>query len=355
MHLPASSLELELHRLPLEPASLLRRGGVQAQSQPQPQAQPLQGLAHPHASALKIRTQCPACLSASLSVVYEEPYTGKGMQTYLARHYEGHAGRAADSGVYALARCNKCSLVFQRQVPEGALLEEIYNSWVPGTELEREHRNYSLDEYRYLAEQVQFIIQHFGLAPGELDALDFGFGWAHWSKMAMGFGCNVWGVELSEERARHGRSAGLRVVGLGDLPARRFRFINTEQVFEHLTEPRLVLEKLRDALSGDGIIKISVPNAVGALKKISEGKNFGALSVNDQMPIAPLEHINAFSHESLVAFGKEFGLKPLRPSFYRLFNSASGLMQPKNLARAMARPFYRHVFPRTTFVYFVRG
>lgn len=349
MHLPASSLELP--RLPIEPASPLRRGGVQAARQ----AHALQDLPHPHEAALKTRTCCPACLSPSLSVIYEEAYSGAGIQAYLARHYEGHAGKAADAGAYTLARCDHCSLVFQQQVPGGALLEDIYNSWVPGTELEREHRNYSLDDYRYLAEQVQFVIQHFGLAPGELDALDFGFGWAHWSKMAMGFGCNVWGVELSEERARYGRSVGLRVVGLADLPSRRFRFINTEQVFEHLTEPRLVLEKLRDALSGDGIIKISVPNAVGALKKISRGKNFAALSVNDQMPIAPLEHINAFSHDSLVAFGKEFGLKPLRPSLYRLFNSASGLMQPRNLARVVARPFYRHVFPRTTFIYFVRG
>jgi len=349
MNMPASSLEFP--RMPVEPAPSQRRENL-----PTPrQMRGLQGSTLPRESALKTRTNCPACRSSVLSVVYQEPYTGPGMQAYLERQYEGHASRTAEAGVYTLARCEHCGLVFQQQVPDDALLGEIYNDWVPGTDLEREHRNYSLDEYRYLAEQVQFIIQYFGLPPGELDALDFGFGWAHWSKMAMGFGCNVWGVELSEERAQYGRSVGLRVVGLADLPPRRFRFINTEQVFEHLTEPRLVLEKLRDALSGDGVIKISVPDAAGALKKISHGKNFGALSANDQMPIAPLEHINAFSHESLVAFAKELGLKPLRPSLYRLFNSASGLLQPRNLAREIARPVYRHIFPRTTFVYFVRA
>jgi hypothetical protein len=31
------------------------------------------------------------------------------------------------------------------------------------------------------------------------------------------------------------------------------------------------------------------------------------------------------------------------------------LLQPKNLARVLARPIYRHIFPRTTFVYFVRA
>jgi len=351
MNMMPASPSLEFPRLPVEPASPSRR-----QDLPTPrQARAFGGATLPRESSLKTRACCPACLSSSLAVVYQEPYTGPGMQAYLARHYEGHASRTAEAGVYTLARCQDCGMVFQQQVPDDALLGEIYNDWVPGTELEREHRNYSLDEYRYLAEQVQFIIQHFGLPPGELDALDFGFGWAHWSKMAMGFGCNVWGVELSKERAEYGRSVGLRVVGLDDLPPRRFRFINTEQVFEHLTEPRQVLEKLRDALSGDGVIKISVPNAAAALKKIGQSKNFGTLSPGEQMPIAPLEHINAFSHDSLVAFGKEFGLKPLRPSLYRLYNSASGLLQARNLARAIARPVYRHIFPRTTFVYFVRA
>jgi transcription elongation factor Elf1 len=349
MNMPASSLELP--HLPLGSPLPARGEGVQ----PPYRAQPIRNTALPHESALKTRTECPGCRSASLSVVYEEPYTGPGIQAYLTRHYEGHASGSANSGVYTLARCNSCGLAFQQQVPGENLLGEIYNGWVPGTEFEREHRNYSLDEYRYLAEQVQFIIQYFGRAPAELDMLDFGFGWAHWSKMAMGFGCKVWGVELSEERARHGASVGLRVISLADLPSRRFHFINTEQVFEHLTEPRLVLGKLRDAMASDGILKISVPNAVSVLKKISQGQKFGALSADDQMPIAPLEHINAFTHDSLVAFGQEFGLQPLRPSLLRLYNSASGLLQPKNLARVLARPIYRHIFPRTTFVYFVRA
>ncbi|WP_411885759.1 class I SAM-dependent methyltransferase [Polaromonas sp. YR568] len=346
MNMPARSFEF-----PRLPEAL-----VPSAKKPAP-ARPVQRPHSPLAqeSAMKVRTQCPACLGASLSVLYEEPYRGAGLQAYLTRHYEGHATDAADAGTYALARCEGCGLVFQQQVPGDALLGEIYNGWVPGTDLEREHRDYSLDEYRYLAEQVQFIIQHFGLPPGELDILDFGFGWAHWSRMAMAYGCNVWGVELSEERAQHGKSVGLRVVGLADLPARRFRFINTEQVFEHLTEPRAVLAQLRDALSCDGVIKISVPDAAASLKKIGQAGDFGALSAQQQMPIAPLEHINSFSHDSLIAFGKEFGLKPLHPSFYRLYNSASGLLQLKNLARALARPVYRHIFPRSTFVYFVRA
>ena len=65
--------------------------------------------------------------------------------------------------------------------------------------------------------------------------------------------------------------------------------------------------------------------------------------------------INSFTHDSLVAFGKTVGLKPVRPSFYQLYNSASGMLQPKNVARVVARSVYRHVYPRSTFVYFERA
>lgn len=306
-------------------------------------------------SAMRPRNYCPCCLSVTLEEIYSEPYSSRGVQDYLRTHYEGKASHTADDGLYVLARCVHCSLSFQKYIPEDAFLDEIYNQWVPGTDFEREHRNYSLQEYRYLAEQVQFVIQHLGRPPGDLHMLDFGFGWAHWSRMAMAYGCRVSGVELSEERAGHGRSVGIQVVPLDTLPNRAFHFIHTEQVFEHLADPRTVLDRLVAALAPGGLIKISVPDSAASLKKIQRGESFGSLSAKDKMPIAPLEHINAFDHASLVAFGRAAGLQPVRPSFFRLYNAASGLLQLKNLARVLARPVYRHVFPRSTFVYFERA
>lgn len=306
-------------------------------------------------TAMQTRSCCPACLSVPLTEVYREPYTSDGIQSYLKTQYEGKASHTADDCLYVLARCQNCGLSFQKYIPGDQFLGEIYNSWVPGTDFEREHRNYSLDEYRYLAEQVQFVIQHLGRPPADVRMLDFGFGWAHWSRMAMAYGCRVSGVELSQERGAHGQSVGIELLTLDGLPDQAFDFIHTEQVFEHLTEPRAVLDRLVAALAPGGLIKISVPDAVASLKKIEGGQSFASLSAKDKMPIAPLEHINAFSHASLVAFGKAAGLRPVRPSFYRLYNSASGLLQLKNLARVLARPVYRHVFPRNTFVYFERA
>lgn len=235
------------------------------------------------------------------------------------------------------------------------MLDQIYNGWIPGTELDSDRRNYSLSDYQYLAEQVQFIIDHFGLAPSDLNVLDFGFGWGHWARMAMAYGSNVSGVELSNERMQHGESVGIKILALADLPAQKFHFINTEQVFEHLTEPRLVLDKLVQALSVDGVIKISVPDSKESLKKLNHLKDFGALTSEHQMALAPMEHVNSYTHDSLVQLGRSVGLKKICPSFYKLFNSASGLLEVQKFLRVAIRPFYRHIYPRSTFIYFVRA
>jgi hypothetical protein len=295
---------------------------------------------------------CPSCLGSSVRVVYAQPYASDGIQAYLDRQYDGNATDAANDAEYTLAQCGQCGLVYQVSVPNDALLTEVYGPWSRGTALEVEHRNYSLDEYRYLAEQVQFVIEHFGRHPAELEVLDFGFGWAHWARMAMGFGCNVSGVELSEERKDYARRFGIQVLEHGSLPERRFHFINTEQVFEHLVQPKDILQQLVRSLAPGGVIKISVPDCRSALGKIRHGARFESLGTDDQMQIAPLEHINSFDHASLVNLGRECGLRPMRPSFAKLINSASGLLRPKSLARTLGRPFYRHVYPRSTFVYF---
>jgi SAM-dependent methyltransferase len=307
----------------------------------------------PLQTAATIRRHCcPSCLGSSFQVVCAELYSSRGIQAYLERQYDGNASAAANDSEYALARCERCGLAFQVHVPNDALLTEVYGPWSRGTALEVEHRNYSLDEYRYLAEQVQFVIEHFGRPPAELEVLDFGFGWAHWARMAMGFGCNVSGVELSEERKNYGRRWGIQVLEHGRLPAGRFHFINTEQVFEHLVQPREILQELVRSLAPGGVIKISVPDCKSALGKVRRGVRFENLDADDQMQIAPLEHINSFDSASLVNLGRECGLRPMRPSFAKLYNSASGLLRPKSLARTLGRPFYRHVYPGSTFIYF---
>ena len=96
--------------------------------------------ATPHQS-VKLRYRCPACRSTSLTTIYQEPYRADSIQNYLKRHYEGRASQAADHYTFQLSSCAACGLVFQQQVPDDDMLGEIYNGWVPSTELDRDRKS----------------------------------------------------------------------------------------------------------------------------------------------------------------------------------------------------------------------
>jgi SAM-dependent methyltransferase len=272
---------------------------------------------------------------------------------FLISHYCGRAelSRLA-CATFEVDRCTACGLVFQRAVPAGALLNDIYDRWIPASERENLHQARQLSDYRYLAGQVEFLIQYFKVKPSQLRVFDFGLGWAEWATMARSYGCRVVGAELSVERVEHARSIGIEVIDWQDIPNQEFHYINTEQVFEHLVEPRKTLEHLARSLRDDGLIKVSVPNGRGVEKRLKRLSGMASVEREYLKPVQPLEHINCFDYSSLVALGREVGLVPVRPRLRLMFNGASGWFEPKHAMKNLLRPIYRHVYPRSTFVYF---
>jgi 2-polyprenyl-3-methyl-5-hydroxy-6-metoxy-1,4-benzoquinol methylase len=307
-----------------------------------------------HRPILVRREHCPACRRTSTRTLYSEPLDSPAITRYMQDHYGRRVERDFAGYDYELAQCEHCGLAFQAQVPAPELLEEIYDHWLPATERAAVAARWGLDDYRYLAEQVTFMLDHFRQPPSAIKALDFGFGWAEWARMAGAYGVDVCGAELSQLRIDYAKSVGIPIVDSGALPQGEFHFINTEQVFEHLLEPGDMLERLAGALRPGGLVKISVPNSAKSIRKLLGAGNFAALDAGEIMPIAPFEHINAFTVDSLTALGREAGLVPLRPSLRKLYHASSGWMEPKSALKTLARPVYRHLYPKSTFVYFAR-
>ncbi|MEO8464135.1 MAG: class I SAM-dependent methyltransferase [Gammaproteobacteria bacterium] len=301
------------------------------------------------------RERCPGCGSTAFNFIVRESFESLALKTYFEQHYEGRADLKLLKGFsYELVRCRDCGLGYQRTIPGTHLLNQIYEHWIPPTEKERLQRQYDLNDFRYWAEQVQFLVQYLRLSPHSIRVFDFGLGWSEWASMARAFGCQVAGAELSPARIQHARSIGIEIIEWNDIPTRSFHFINTEQVFEHLLEPLETLKHLAGSLETGGILKISVPDSRSALRRIEKGGNFGALSRSDRMPVAPLEHVNCFEYRSLVRLAGMAHLRPIRPRLRLVYDSASGWLSPHRALKALLRPIYRHWWPKSTFVYFVK-
>jgi hypothetical protein len=75
-------------------------------------------------------------------------------------------------------------------------------------------------------------------------------------------------------------------------------------------------------------------------------------SKNSPNPISPLEHINCFTHRSLIRMADICGLEPLKFSLGVWYASMINWKPIKQLLKNSLRPLYRNLFPRATYLFF---
>lgn len=308
------------------------------------------------APSLSVRTACPVCGTAAPRPRYRCAYDTSPVADYLEEFYSHRIGTESgllNAAPYELCDCPECGLVYQRAIPDEALMERLYEHWIaPEAGPEREGHECRA---RYAREILQ-VIEYFGKAPTPLRTLDFGMGWAEWALMAKALGCDSHGAELSLRRIDYARSIGITVVDTQDIPAYAFDFINVEQVLEHVAEPVTILRLLAAALVTGGMIRVSVPDGSTIEHRLAamdwSAPRGSKRSLN---PVAPLEHINCFRRSALLRAATEAGLRetalPLRVQYGYQTQPAS----LRTVAKETVRPVYRRLVKRADCVHLVRA
>ena len=256
---------------------------------------------------------------------------------------------------YTLVECRNCTLIYQQHIPNNTLMERIYEQWIdPDLSFQRQRSNTQLSTYYYYANEIIQIIAHFKKQPHDLKIFDFGIGWARWALIVKGFGCKVFGSELSESRIKHAQSNGIAMIERDNIPQHSFHFINTQEVFEHIPEPLETLRYLRKSLEPDGIIKIWVPDGKNFKSKIEQMPWRHQHSLKKALePVSPLEHINCFNRKSLIHMAKMADLEvaPISLSYQNPTTMAS--LKPVHLVKNFLRPVHnKYRFQKGTCIFF---
>lgn len=262
------------------------------------------------------RSHCPCCQSPEGIELCRAPYTEGPLRDYLVSFYSAQGTidlEYLDEQEYILIECPGCGLIYQKEIPGELLMQKLYEEWIdPRKVFELVEKRRTIGYFSGLSAEVVSVVRQLGRPPMQLQFLDFGMGWGHWCRAAQAFGCTVYGAELSAARIDYARQTGIRVIDYEEISKLRFDFINTEQVFEHLTEPRETLAHLKQSLKVDGILKISVPDG-GDIRQRLKKWNWQApkYTVESLNPVAPLEHLNCFNRDSLSRLARECGLIPI--------------------------------------------
>ncbi len=298
------------------------------------------------------RKHCPVCLGKSLTQLYCKQYSDPVISSYLERFYGAQGFIELEylkNEMYSLLQCNDCRLIFQEFIPDDFILKKLYDEWIDPATVRKDAAKHPLSYYVHHAVEIANLASHFNVLPYTLKFLDFGMGWSEWLLTARGFGCNSYGMELSTERISYAQQQGIKIVDWDEVPSCGFDYINTEQVFEHIVDPLGTLTHLAKGLKTGGIIKISVPNGNNFLKRVHKlDWNAPKFSRNSPNVVAPLEHLNCYSTETLKTLAKICGLTEIKvPVRYVFYSSV------KEYAKAKLRRGYRRlVYGGDTSLYF---
>jgi SAM-dependent methyltransferase len=304
------------------------------------------------------RVVCPICASGNLGLLYRCAFTAPPIRDWLKQRY-GEIGtidfNLLEGAEYVLRECFECGLIFQQQIPNDEMTGIVYDGWAdPNKSLDKKLR--SVMGRGRTALEVMSIIDFLGKDPSDLRMLDFGMGWGFWCRIASAFGCDVYGLEVSSSRLSYAEIAGVKILGPKELHSLDFDFINTEQVFEHLSQPLETALVLSGALRNGGILKISVPNGMRVKRRLRHpdwtARKGTRRSMND---VFPFEHINCFTHQSLRHLGARVGLSPIRIPARLRYRYAPMWEKPKNLIKRTLGQHYRAMRGQETNVWFSQG
>jgi SAM-dependent methyltransferase len=259
------------------------------------------------------RDKCPCCGGAQIQIVVDVPFADGEVWKFIDAFYLHRiAKQSLGDARYTIARCDACEAHFQKYIldDEGMtfLYELVIDADASLAKRECAGRSY-FDGVLRSARIIDELIPALMVAR-DVKILDFGMGWGHWAIAANALGFDTIGAELSTARIEFAAVHGIRIASMNDIEDESLDFINTDQVIEHVANPREIVKMLAQRLKPGGVLKIFVPT--GDLVAAKVKKNWPI----EKNELHPLEHINAFTRRSLDELSSSFGLKRIDPSEY---------------------------------------
>ncbi len=303
-----------------------------------------------------IRENCPICGSTDSKELYSCGFLQSPIREFLESFYllqEKVEFKYSSGANFVIRECNNCEMVYQKEIPNEFLMKKLYEEWIdPQKAFELDLDKEDLAYVFYYAQEVISLIEFFKTKPSQLKFLDFGMGWGKWCQMAKTFGCDSYGTELSETRIEYAQKNNIKVITYDDIPEYCFDFINTEQVFEHISNPFETFCHLKRALKPNGLIKIAVLNCRNIKKKIKINNWMAHKgSKNSLNPVSPLEYINCFNQLSIIKMANIAGFERIKLPIILQFGSTTNWHGPRQILKNILRPVYRNTF-LSTYLFF---
>ncbi len=303
------------------------------------------------------RESCISCGGKMAVPVWSTSYANGRVQHFMdAFHYATDWRAELGDLPIALVCCPDCNMMYHQHVLDAESLEQLYSEWIDENQISAltnglEDAAGPAAMFRDASDNVRHLLRlnrllhadqtsstNGGSGATPLRVLDFGCGAGAFLQQASLFGFDTWGVDFSTTRAAQAKDNQVTIVAtldeFRDEAEQPMHAVTLFQVLEHLDDPRQTLLELAKVLTHDGVLIIEVPNC----GRVSVPKNFDEFRC-----VHPLEHINAFTPQTLTSLVESAGFAKINPG------PAHVTSRPDALVRSELTRFYE---PKRTNQYF---
>lgn len=262
---------------------------------------------------------------------------------------------------YTFFICDRCGLMQIYPVPKMSKKERSYSYKSPLDHLSATNPQYNFVARLPFAKDVLSKVQNWVISTrrsriekllksGRL--LDIGCSEAGFlasldrSKWQLsGVEINKYAAKRAQEKLVHAKIHAEAIETI-KLPKKSFDIITLWHVFEHLHNPKAVLEKIHTLLDSQGFVVIEVPNANALYRRV-----FGP---NWQLLIVP-QHLYFWSKKALTEFLQKSGFMAIEASYsgvisFSASSSIANVLRSKGLSSTIAILVAILVFPLTIMV-----
>ena len=231
---------------------------------------------------------CPICESRKVKLFF--------------RRYNSH--KINTKHFFSLYKCDACGLVFLYPIPSWDFISKYYYYY---DKIEASQVRKRLPAIPLIQKIIEKIMNRGTVIIPGLKLLDIGCGNGSFLQEMKERGLEVYGIEPDKIKCELCRRRNLNVF-YGFLEESHFEsyffdVITLNHVFEHISNPRETLKKLRELLKNTGIIIIQVPRADSFLVKVFH---------KDCQLFAVPYHLFTYSLKALSTLLNEEGFKIIR-------------------------------------------
>jgi 2-polyprenyl-3-methyl-5-hydroxy-6-metoxy-1,4-benzoquinol methylase len=268
-------------------------------------------LSQPQAEFIE-RTTCINCNSSQLAEISRGRYRDQPLVGFLEADPWGESPMPyLQSAEWILVGCSNCRQMFHKKILDAEWNERRFSTWMSADAMKIFNDRFSVSsaaakfdvERTHVGHilRIEKLTRH--VRNGDaVRLLDFGCGFGEFLFTSERFGFEVVGVDRATPRI-----AGALVKvhpSLEDLDeVKQFHAITLFEVLEHLDDPAQVLKQLSERLRSGGLLILETPDCTGVT---------GIKTHDDYLKVHPLEHINAFTHETLKSIAGRHGFCPIQ-------------------------------------------